>query len=398
MMKCSLETRIPNFTCKCQGAKKPEWNPAAIREEYGLKLTEAEKTHILAKMPPPDSEGKIYADAIFEGGGVRGIAFLGALRCCSDIGLNWRKLAGTSAGAITAAFLAAGFNSDRLEDILGKLDFMEFLSQKTSPLILNGDPANDLQFPIAMMLTLALSGQMGEYSSDPFRNWLAHNLDPDKLITFKNIKEKGNGRELKVVVSDITRGQMLVLPDDLDLTDNPTEKTLVQTIGIDNKYDFSIAEAVRLSMSIPMFFAPGKLGDYLIVDGGLLSNFPLWIYDLPTTTQNQQPSWFTFGFRLDDQGIQKRFQVKGPFTMLAATFRTMMSARDRYHQREMDRGRVIHIDVTQAHVTTTDFNLCLEQKKILYRLGYQQTKNFFLHTCHSWQEHLAHRGFSPACI
>lgn len=372
-----------------------QWFPQQVLQEQGLRLTEAEKEAILKKMPPPDDRGHIYADGIFEGGGVRGLAFLGALRCCADLGIRWRKLAGTSAGAITAAFLAADFSIDQLEQILGELDYSkEFLTQKTSPLIWNGDPANDLQFPLNMMLTLAVAQKMGEYSSEPFRKWLQDKLAQGNLRTFGDVKLAGGERELKVVVSDITRGEMIVLPDDLQRREPPLYETLYESLGLKRGEDFSVAEAVRLSMSIPLFFEPGRLGKSLIVDGGILSNFPLWIYDRQGLNP-QPPRWFTFGFRFIDKGIETQSKVTGPFTLLSAVFRTMMNARDRYHQRDMDRGRVINIDVTEANVTTTQFNLNATQKAGLYRLGYLYTKRFFLSPVVSWEKHLTARGFGP---
>ncbi|MGE5660411.1 MAG: patatin-like phospholipase family protein [Actinomycetota bacterium] len=370
-----------------------KWNPQQILKEAGLRLTDAEKETIRQKMPPPDADGQIYADAIFEGGGVRGIGFLGALRCCDDVGLRWRKLAGTSAGAITAAFLAADFSIDELEDLLGQLDYLQFLKKKTSPLILNGDPADDLQFPVPMIVSLVASRQMGEYSSDPFRDWLAQSLGVGHLKTFADVKHKGKDRELKVVVSDISRGEMLVLPDDLQRRQPPDYSALFEELKLKNPEDFSVAEAVRLSMSIPLFFEPGRLGDRLIVDGGILSNFPLWIYDLEPGLHSLLPRWFTFGFRFIDRGVQARLNVNGPLSLLAAAFRTMMNARDRYHQRQMDKGRVINIDVTDAKVTTTEFNLSSEKKTALYRLGYLYTKQFFLNPNWSWEKHLIARGF-----
>lgn len=371
-----------------------QWHPQKILAEGNLRLSQAEKKVILKKMPPPDDQGQIYADAIFEGGGVRGVAFLGALRCCADLGLRWRKLAGTSAGAITAAFLAADFSMDELEKILGELNYKDqFLTKKTSPLIFNGDPADDLRFPLPMIASLFVTRQIGEYSSDPFRNWLQDTLSIGKLKTFEDVKQQGRGRELKVVISDIIRGEMLVLPDDLERREPPKYDSLYEQLNLAKAEDFSIAEAVRLSMSIPLFFEPGRLGNSLIVDGGILSNFPLWIYDRQPGINALPPRWFTFGFRLLDRGIENQVNINGPLGLLSGVFRTMMNARDRYHQRESEQGRVINIDVTAAEVTATDFNLDVSKKVLLYRLGYEHTKNFFLNPAFSWKKHLISRGF-----
>ncbi len=59
------------------------WKPAKIGALEGLqRLTSEEKEQIFKKLPR-SKDNEIYADAVFEGGGVKGIAFLGALRCCS---------------------------------------------------------------------------------------------------------------------------------------------------------------------------------------------------------------------------------------------------------------------------------------------------------------------------
>ena len=370
------------------------WSPQQILQEPGVRMSATEKETILKKFPPPDEKNQIYADAIFEGGGVRGLAFLGALRCCHDLGIRWRKLAGTSAGAITAAVLATDLSMDDLEELLGQLDYSLFLTQKNSPLILNGDPADDLQSPAWTLLFLTISRQMGEYSAQPFRQWLEATLGKGHLHTFADVKKQLKERELKVVISNLTRGEMLVLPDDLRRQDSADSDPLYKQLRLENPEDFSVAEAVRLSMSIPLFFEPGKLGNDLIVDGGILSNFPLWIYDKQSVGSTPaMPRWFTFGFRLVDTGIENQVKINTPLSMLAAMFRTMMKARDRYHQREMDKGRVINIDVSEAGVTTTDFQLDGDRKAKLYRLGYLSTKRFFLSSSFSWEKHLKARGF-----
>lgn len=184
-----------------------------ILQEPGLRITAAEKASILERMPPPAPNGQIYIDGVFEGGGVRGIAFLGALRCCADVGLSWRKVAGTSAGAITAALVAANFQIDHLEKIIGSMNFMEFLTEKTSSLILNGNPADDLSHPLWLILWLQLAGKSGQYSGEPFRRWMAGMLRKQGLTSFSSLKEQSSDgvmRELKVVTSDISRGEMLV--------------------------------------------------------------------------------------------------------------------------------------------------------------------------------------------
>ncbi|WP_088893296.1 patatin-like phospholipase family protein [Leptolyngbya ohadii] len=366
-----------------------------ILEESGLRLTRNEIDLIRQRMPPPAPNGKIYVDGVFEGGGVRGIAFLGALRCCADVGVTWRKVAGTSAGAITAALVAADFPIAHLEKIIGSMNFMEFLTEKTSPLIFNGDPADDLGHPLWLILWLQLAGKSGQYSGEPFRRWMAGILRKQGLTDFVSLREQstdGVKRELKVVVSDVSKGEMLVLPDDLTL--------MQEQLGFRDAGEFEIAEAVRLSMSIPLFFEAGKLGSSRIVDGGILSNFPLWIYDFkPGVSQQTCPRWPTFGLRLTQNNNQQGKPINGPFDMLRAMFSTMMVARDQYHLSQGKQDRVVEIDVAQANATATEFNLSDDKKRTLYRIGYKAMKQFFLGDARQqpwdWDEHLRRRGYDP---
>lgn len=361
------------------------WNPANIRTQHKLCLTDAETTLIHSKLPAAPN-GQYYVDAVFEGGGVKGTAFLGALRCFDDAGIQLRKVAGTSAGAITAALTAAQFSIDELEEIIGCLDYeKDLLWKKTSPLIRNDSPEDDLSHPQWMIGNLLLAqlvnkNVLGQYSAEPFLQWLAQTLG-DRLSTFAALQttigpvEWYQERALKIIASDISRGEMLLLPDDLKLFDlNPVE--------------FSIAKAVRLSMSIPFFFEPGRLGDSIIVDGGILSNFPLWIYDAPSYRAPRCP---TFGICLTE-GKRAQRKIDGPLAMLAGMFETMMVARDLYHQRNNDQGRVIAIDTTG--ITATQFNLSNEEKDRLYYQGYTSARRFLLDQW-NWDKHLMSRGYQP---
>ncbi len=369
-------------------------NPQVL-ENQGIRLTASEQEDIWSRFPEP-IDGYYCADAIFEGGGVRGMALLGALRCCEDLKIQWKKLAGTSVGSLTAALLAADFAIAELEDILGNMNYSRLLTQKTSSCIFNGNPSNDLQNPLWILISLLLTGQLGQYSSDPLRDWIAKTLQPRSINTFADIKLKDPQRELKVVVSNITQGEMLVLPDDLnpdldylDHRQRSQRQDILKQHNLQHYQDFKIAEAVRLSSSLPLFFKPEKLGDAYILDGGLLSNFPLWIYD--RTSATMPPRWPTFGFRLIDR-TPTTPQINNILDLFTPSLRTMANARDRYHLRHSDQGRIIYIDLSHAQVTTTEFDLSDDKKIRLYQMGYQATKTFFLRDW-NWKQHLKARGF-----
>jgi NTE family protein len=359
------------------------WNPSAVRDRLNLHLSDTERQAILRNFDPL-APGQLKADGVFEGGGVLGIAFLGALRCCDEIGLRWADLAGTSAGAITAALLAANYTLDELDGLLGSLDYMRFISAKTSRLILTGDPSDDLGDDLPRLLfALWTTRQMGEYSTQPFQEWISEVLGAKQVRRFADVEAKG--RKLKVVASDISRGLMLVLPDSLAL--DPYDKDGA-VLG-EGPAQFEVGRAVRLSMSIPLFFEPGELAGSAIVDGGITSNFPLWIYDAPP---GEAPPYPTFGFRLvDKEAVPK---VRDAVDVLRGMITTMRFAHDRFFLQAKELGRVINIDLTGVKVTATTFNLTDTDKDTLYARGYQAARDFFLNHW-SWTKHLAARGFAP---
>jgi NTE family protein len=374
------------------------WDPAVTRERFGLKLS-PEQLATVAQNFLPLTPDQFMADMVFEGGGVLGVAFLGSMRCCDDAGVRCADAAGTSAGAITAALVASGYSIDELEAIFGPLDYTSFLTKKTSWLLLGGDPSNDMGDGIFLMLgALVMTREEGKYSTDPFHDWMVQRMSARNVRSFADlpkIQRVGEGapsrRDLRVVAADISRGTMVVLPDSLSFA--PYKESGPDPLA------FEVAEAVRLSMSIPLFFAPGKLTGSSIVDGAVASNFPLWLFDAPPGTK---PPYPTFGFRLMDR--QPDPQISSAVGVLKSLLTTMRTAHDRYYLQEKDLGRVINIDVTKTptfQVTATKFNLSDDDKAELYRRGYVATREFLLDKDGkgwNWKRHLIARGVPEGSI
>jgi NTE family protein len=145
-----------------------------------------------------------------------------------------------------------------------------------------------------------------------------------------------------------------------------------------------------MSMSIPIFFEPVRLVDssgrpHFIVDGGVLSNYPIWLLDDNTP----DPPWPTFGFKLVEPGrrelkIGSRNSIKNPLTFLKAIAATMMEAHDNYHisRSKGDYARTIMIptlitlDGVDKEIKTTDFDITLTESDGLYHNGAQAAKAF----------------------
>lgn len=298
-------------------------------------------------------------DAVFEGGGVKGIGLVGAVSVIEEDGYTFENVAGTSAGAIVASLIAAGYKAQEIKEIIESLDFKQLM-----------DEGWEDKIPVVGEL-VSIIHEKGIYEGKFFEDFIEKLLDQQGIRTFKDLiieKHKNDPKyryKLQVIASDLTSGRMLVLPRD------------IQDFGI-NPDDMKVALAIRMSMSIPFFFEPVQLEDkfgkiHYIVDGGVLSNFPVWLFDDGTP----KPEWPTFGFSLvedPDQDQPKSHTVNGPITMLKALFSTMMEAHDARYIKSKNFVRTIPIGT--KGVQATDFSLSEEKKKILYESGRAAARKF----------------------
>ncbi|QZT32636.1 patatin-like phospholipase family protein [Caldalkalibacillus thermarum TA2.A1] len=287
----------------------------------------------------------LKCDAVFAGGGVKGIAFIGAIRETEERGYQFQRVAGTSAGSIMAALLAAGYSGKEMEGLLEELSFPAFLQADWIGRLPGiGKPLNILF-------------RNGMYNTAGLEQWIRDKLIKKGIWSFDDLPEG----KLKIIASDITNGRIMIIPDDLPF------------YGLDPA-QFPIARAVRMSCSIPYFFQPVMINQnkkkVVVVDGGLLSNYPIWIFD-----SKQTPRWPTFGFRLKGADRYQPMKISGPFSMFKAIFTTMMEAHDRRHIEDHDAIRTVFISV--ENIRATDFHLTLEQKQKLVRLGREEAKRFF---------------------
>ena len=64
-------------------------------------------------------------DAVFEGGGIKGITYVGAIKCLEENGYEFNKVAGTSVGSLIGALITAGYTADEMKEILLRNDFTD---------------------------------------------------------------------------------------------------------------------------------------------------------------------------------------------------------------------------------------------------------------------------------
>lgn len=283
-------------------------------------------------------------DGVFSGGGLKGFALVGAYQVLEEKGYKFKRVAGTSAGAILASFIAAGFTSKEIEELLNELDTLALL-----------DPRNTI-LPFPLMKWINLYWRLGLYQGKALENWFLEKLALKGVYTFSDI-EQGS---LKLVASDLTNGKIMVIPDDLE------------RYGI-SASSFSIARALRMSCGIPFFFEPVKLkvtsSDTIIVDGGVLSNFPMWIFD---NGNKERP---ILGLKLSSKSEDREpRKIKNGLNLFEALFSTMKNAHDeRYISRKIEKN-IIFIPVEDYEAT--QFDLSNEVKHELLEKGRSRATQF----------------------
>jgi NTE family protein len=168
---------------------------------------------------------------------------------------------------------------------------------------------------------------------------------------------------LQVIAADMTRGKMIVLPGDIEAYDISPDK-------------LDVARAVRMSMSVPFFFEPVVVQDTkgntsYIVDGGVLSNYPVWLFDDGT----DDPPWPTLGYKLVEPNEGMPHVIRGPLSMLAALFSTMMEAHDSRYIEDSDFARTVPIPTLGVRII--EFDLSPERSEALYKSGREAAEDFF---------------------
>lgn len=283
-------------------------------------------------------------DGVFSGGGMKAIAFVGALEVMEREGFVFKKIAGTSAGAIIGALLSAGYKASEINQKLTEVNFKRFLDRPNSRL------------PFPFIKWASFYWRMGMYKGDALEKWMAKLLKDKGIETFADI-EKGS---LKIIASDLTKGRIITLPDDL------------KYYGL-NENAFSIAKAVRMSTSIPYFFEPMKIYDRLgiksiIVDGAVLSNFPIWIFE----AEKERP---IVGFRLSPklENIPPNI-IHNAFDMFPALIETMLHAHDARYISKKVVNQIIFIPIDS--VKTTEFTLSEKMKNELFENGKARAEEF----------------------
>lgn len=302
------------------------------------------------------------ADLVLEGGGVKGIALVGAISVLEERGYVFNRVAGTSAGSIVGALVAAGMPTADMIEIMRTLDYRRFQ-----------DKGREDRLPGGRLYSLFT--QHGIYEGAYLKGWLAEILAGYGVRTFADLRYEDAGVELPeeqryrlvVMASDVSMGRLRRLPWDYPAFGHAPDET-------------PVIDAVRASMSIPFFFEPVKLrsrvtdDEIWMVDGGMLSNFPVEVFD---RSHGNPPRWPTFGIKLSARrGSQAvRFHLDSTYDLARSMVATMTSFHDQMHIDDPAvLARTIFVDT--LGVKATDFGLTRDTADRLFDNGRRAAEAF----------------------
>jgi NTE family protein len=331
---------------------------------------------------------QLRADLVCEGGGVKGIALVGAVTAVADAGYAFPRVAGSSAGAVVAALVAAlqqaGEPVSRLEDVMRAVDYRRFR-----------DTAGIGRLPVVGR-GIALLAHDGLYEGRYLDRFLTGALGELGVRTFGDLAlpaaDAGadglpaeHRYRLVVTASDLSRKRLARLPWDLP------------GYGTDPD-DYPVARAVRASAAIPFYFQPvhqdSPSGQATWVDGGLLSNFPVGLFDRSDAVE---PRWPTFGVRLTTRPATPPLTppVRGPLAIGLAAIDTLLTDQgNSYLEDPCTVQRTVFVPT--PGVSVVDFDIDRATQERLYASG-RQAAEAFLSTW-DFAEHVrsCRRGVPPS--
>lgn len=313
-------------------------------------------------------------DIVIQGGGVKGVAFAGALTALASVGYRGLNFAGTSAGSMVAALLAAGYTAEEIKTEMQNIDYKKSL----------GETLID-KFGIGGK-SISLFDTYGIYNNNYIENLIAKLLARKGITVFGDLPAfTANGNlpkhfcNLCVTTTDLTTGKLLVLPDDL------------VEFGIDPA-TFPVAKAVKASISFPLFYEPVMLKDqngvvHYLVDGGLISAYPMFILDDGQSSLERA----VIGLRLQES-LPQLNDIKNFVDYVKSLMSTLIEVHDEAYSKgaKGDYERSIFISTVLPNgeeVKTMQFDLSPADVDSLYRNGLVAGTEFLMnYNFYDWHQ------------
>jgi NTE family protein len=311
-----------------------------------------------------------YKNLVFEGAGIRGIAYAGAIRELEERSMlkDVEKVAGTSAGAIAALTVALNYSSSEMEKIINDTKLQKF---------------NDGKFFFIGGIS-RLNRNYGWYRGKTFTKWIGKIIASktgDAGITFQEMHEKGF-RDLYVTGTSLNNQKLIVF-------------------SYETYPEMTVRDAIRISISIPLYFEAvcidskgqvvdpkkTKTGCDIMVDGGFTGNFPISVFDslFHDTPFSRKVNPHTLGFRMDtpDQIAYDTIN-KGLAPVFVGRLSNYINAVYNYVLENLNRSTLTKEDwfrtvsISSGNIGPKIRRLSDDEKAMLVRNGQSAMRNFLI--------------------
>lgn len=289
-----------------------------------------------------------YTNLVFQGGGARGVAYVGVIRCLHNLGIlsNFTSFAASSAGSIPAAMLALGATLPFIENELQSIDLSKIFDA---------------------------SSYKVKYLYDIYYNWAVCAGEELQAVIDNILKKLVGCSKITFAQAYALNGRQLIITG--------TSLTLQQPVYFShlNYPNMPIATALRISCSIPFVFPPVEWGGDMWVDGGLLDNYPMRAFHINRIDSNDvYIPHTTLGVMLLNDRETRRTPAEKPTTLhqyVSAVTVCLAERTQSCYLEPEDWDRSIKVNV--GWIKTTQFDMNDQQRTRLVDAGYEATAEYF---------------------
>lgn len=287
---------------------------------------------------------------VFEGGGVRGAAFGGAFLASEEAKINFIGTLGTSAGSIVAVLIAANISASEILEIM-KIPFNDLLKRPIPPTKGNFKQKTLSMFGGSVETLAKLQYSMGLYSSIGIQTWLENILSQKLKIINRPVKFSDLSKPCGIIATDLKSSSYKIW-------------------STKNTPDSSVSFAVRCSCTIPFFFQPVDGEGTTYVDGGIISNLPLFLVPELGLEKNIPVLCFRL-IQNHKAGIAK--PISG-LDLIKAIIPAVLNGVTEIQLNAFEKRQII--DIATGDISSTDFDIDNDKINLLIENGKNSVKDF----------------------
>ncbi len=271
-----------------------------------------------------------FRNLVFEGGGIKGLAYGGALQVLEEQRIlpQIERVAGTSAGAITAMLVALRYPPSEIRKLLFDLDFSQLEDGRATGIF-------------------RLFRRYGFFRGDTYLELMRCLVGAKtglKRATFRHLHDHGF-LDLRVFSTDLNTGN-------------------VRELSYEKSPDFEVALAVRMSGSFPLFFASIENERKIFIDGGVVLNYPVNAFDREPGL-NPETLGFVLANTSSSPPIRKIHDLRSYGKGLIEAILSAQVIGLEHDPANLERTAILN----DLGISTLDFNLTPQQKQELIDQG-----------------------------